>query len=162
VRRIERFLRFFGRPKDLRIAKVLTPIAGSGAMNDGPVEKPVSGDDDRTGDPDFLLQGGNHCYLLPVPDRRARTQLAPGASLAPFRKFSRQKAGLEENKFRIRGDGPLLKQQYFNIDLQKNAYATQAHVHGKFDSPGPSLNEKRRFPRSAAPEFITSKKYLHI
>jgi hypothetical protein len=69
--------------------------------------------------------------------------------LAPFRKFSRQKAGLEENKFRIRGGGSSLKQQYFKIDLRKNVYAAQSHVHGKFDSPGPSLNEKRRFLVSA-------------
>jgi hypothetical protein len=138
LRRIERFLCFFRRPKDLRIAKVLTPIAGSGAMNDSAVKKPVGRDDDRTSDPDFLLQGGNHCYLLPVPNRRARIQLAPGASLAPFRKFSRQKAGLEENKFRIRGDGLPLKQQYFKIGIRKNVYAAKSHVHEKFDSPGPS------------------------
>jgi hypothetical protein len=55
--------------------------------------------------------------------------------LAAFRKFSRQKAGLEENKFRIRGDGPPLKPQYFKISIQKNVYAAQSHVHGKFDSP---------------------------
>jgi hypothetical protein len=69
--------------------------------------------------------------------------------LAPFRKFSRQKAGLEENKFRIRGDGLPLKQQYFKIGIQKNVYAAQSHVHGKFDWPGPSLNEKRRSLMSA-------------
>jgi hypothetical protein len=69
--------------------------------------------------------------------------------LAPFRKFSRQKAGLEENKFRIRGDGPPLKQQYFKIGIRKNVYAAQSLVRGKFDSPEPSLSEKRRFPRSA-------------
>ncbi|MGA9267399.1 MAG: hypothetical protein WBV79_13250 [Rhodomicrobium sp.] len=70
--------------------------------------------------------------------------------MAPFRKFSRQKAGLEENKFRIRGDGLPLKQQYFKIGIQKNVYAAQWHVHGKFDAPGHSLNEKRRFLMSGA------------
>jgi hypothetical protein len=104
LRRIERFLGFFGRPMDLRIAKLLTPIAGSGAMNDGAVKKSVRRDDHGACDPDFLLKWGNHRCLLPFPIDEREIKLASGQSLAAFRKFSRQKAGLEENKFRIRGN----------------------------------------------------------
>jgi hypothetical protein len=53
---------------------------------------------------------------------------------------------LEENKFRIRGDGPSLKQQYFKIGIQKNIYAAQSHVHKKFESPRPSLNGENTLP----------------
>jgi hypothetical protein len=136
LRRIERFLRFFGRPKDLRVAKLLAPGAGSGAMDDSAVKEPVRGDDHGACDSDFLLKWGSHRYLLPCPIDEREIKLAWGQSLAALRKFSRQKAGLKENKFRIRGDGLLLKQQYFKIDIRKNVYAAQSRVHEKFDAPG--------------------------